>query len=46
MIDTGVDGGEISLSSSSSNTMGISTDPSPVDKSSNVFGEKGGLCLV
>ena len=40
LTDMGVDGGEFSLSSSSSNTMGFSTDP-PTDKSLNVFGEKG-----
>ena len=33
-------GGTFSLSSSSSNTMGFSTDPS-IKKSSNVVGEKG-----
>ena len=41
--DTDVDGaggGAFSLSSSLSNTMGFSTDPS-IDKSSNVVGEKG-----
>ena len=36
-----VGGGAFSLSSSSSNKMGFSTDPSPIDKSSNVVGEKG-----
>ena len=40
LTDSGVDGGAFSLSSSSSNTKGFSTDPS-VDKSSNVVGEKG-----
>ena len=35
-----VAGGEFSLSSSSSNTMGFSTGPSPINKSSNVVGEK------
>ena len=41
LTDSGVEGagGEFSLSSSSYNTMGFSTDP-PIDKSSNVFGEK------
>ena len=40
--DAGIDGtgGALSLSSSSSNTMGFSADPS-IDKSSNVVGEKG-----
>ena len=39
LTDSGVEGagGEFSLSSSSSNTMGFSTDP-PIDKSSNVVG--------
>ena len=47
LTDSGVDGGggAFSLSSSSSNTMGFSTDPS-IDKSSNVVGEKGCVCLV
>ena len=42
LTDSGVDGGggAFSLSSSSSNTMGFSTDPS-IDKSSNDVGEKG-----
>ena len=41
LTDSGVDGGgEFSLSCSSSNTMGFSTDP-PIGKSSNVVGEKG-----
>ena len=41
LTDSGVDGGgEFPLSSSSSNTMGFSADP-PIDKSSNVVGEKG-----
>ena len=42
LTDSGVDGGKgaFSLSSSSFNTMGFSTDPS-IDKSSNVVGEKG-----
>ena len=41
LTDSGVVGGEaFSLSCSSSNTMGFSTDPS-IDKSSNVDGEKG-----
>ena len=41
LTDTGVDGGgAFSLSSSSSNTMEFSTEPS-IDKSSNVVGEKG-----
>ena len=42
LTDSGVDGGggEFSLSSSSSNTMGFSTDPS-IDKSSNIVEEKG-----
>ena len=40
LTDSGVDGGAFSLSSSSSNTMGFSTDPY-IDKSSNVVGEKG-----
>ena len=41
LTDSGVDGGgAFSLSSSSSNTMGFSTDHS-VDESSNVVGEKG-----
>ena len=41
LTDSGVDGvgGEF-LSCSSSNTMGFSADP-PIDKSSNVVGEKG-----
>ena len=39
--DTGVVGGAFSLSSSSSNTMGFSTDPSPINQSSNTVGEKG-----
>ena len=41
--DSGVDGaggGEFSLSSYSSNTMGFSTDPF-LDKSSNIVGETG-----
>ena len=33
-------GGAFSLSCSLSNTLGFSTDP-PIDKSSNVVGEKG-----
>ena len=41
LIVSGVDGGAFSLSSSSSNTMGFSTDPCPINKSSNVVGEKG-----
>ena len=42
LIDSGLDGGgAFSLSSSSSNTMGFSTDPSLIDKSSNVVREKG-----
>ena len=36
-----VGGGAFTLSSSSSNTMGFSTDPSCINKSSNVVGEKG-----
>ena len=40
LTDSGVVGGEFSLSSSSSNTMGFSTDP-PIDISSNVVGEQG-----
>ena len=41
LTDSGVVGGRaFSVSSSSSNAMGFSTDPS-IDKSSNVFGEKG-----
>ena len=41
LTDSGVvGGGAFSLSSSSSETMGFSTDP-PIDKSSNVVGEKG-----
>ena len=34
-------GAAFSLSSSSSNTMGFSTDPSPINKSSNEDGENG-----
>ena len=46
LTDTGVvGGGAFFLSSSLSNTMGFSTDPS-IDKSSNVVGEKGCLRLV
>ena len=46
LTDSGVDGGgAFSLSSSSFNTMGFSTDPS-IDKSSNIVGEKGCLCLA
>ena len=42
LTDSGVvGGGAFSLSSSSSNTMGFSTDPSPSNKSSNVVGQKG-----
>ena len=42
LTDSGVvGGGAFSLSSSSSNTMGFSTDPSPINQSSNVVGEKG-----
>ena len=41
LTDSGVVGGAFSLSSSSSNTMWFSTDPSPIIKSSNVVGEKG-----
>ena len=42
LTDSGVDGGggAFSLSSSSSNRMGFSSDPS-IEKSSNVVGEKG-----
>ena len=42
LTNSGVDGGggEVSLSCSSSNTRGFSTDP-PIDKSINVVGEKG-----
>ena len=41
LTDSGVvGGGAFSLSSSSSNTMGFSTEPS-IDESSNVVGEKG-----
>ena len=42
LIDSGfVGGGVFSLSFSSSKSMGFSTDPSPIKKSSNVVGEKG-----
>ena len=41
LTDSGVVGAAFSLSSSSSNKMGFSTDPSPINKSSNVVGEKG-----
>ena len=41
LTDSGVDGGAFSLSSFLFNTMGFSTDPSPINKSSNVIGEKG-----
>ena len=41
LTDSGVVGGAFSLSSSSSNTMGFSTDPSPINRSSNVVGDKG-----
>ena len=41
LTDSGVvGGGALSLSSSSSNTIGYSTDPS-IDKSSKAVGEKG-----
>ena len=41
LADSGVvGGGAFSLSSSSLNTMVFSTDPSPINKSSNVVGEK------
>ena len=40
LTDSGVEG-TFSLSSSSSNTMGFSTDPSPIKKSSKTVGEKG-----
>ena len=41
LTDSGVDGGgAFSLSSSSSNTMGLSNGPS-IDNSSNIVGEKG-----
>ena len=41
LTDSGVVGGAFSLSSSSSNTMGFSTDDPYIDKSSNVVGEMG-----
>ena len=41
LTESGVVGGAFSLSSTSSNTMGFSTDPSPINKSSNTVGEKG-----
>ena len=41
LTDTGVvGGGAVSLVSSSSNTMGFSTDPS-IDKFSNIVGQEG-----
>ena len=41
LTDSGLVGAAFSLSYSSSNKMGSSTDPSPINKLSNVVGGKG-----
>ena len=46
LTDSAVVAGGAFSKSSSSNTMRFSTDPSPINKSSDVVGEKGCLSLV